>query len=111
MILYRPVGPHELERIEASGMRRFPPRRPEQPFFYPVLERAYAIEIARDWNVQWSGAGFVTRFEISDDVAERYTPQTVGARRHRELWVPAGELATFNDAIQGEIQVVDTFRG
>jgi hypothetical protein len=34
--LYRPVGPAELELIRASGMRRFPPRLPVQPIFYPV---------------------------------------------------------------------------
>ena len=36
-ILYRPVGPKELELIVASGYREFPPRLPEQPIFYPVL--------------------------------------------------------------------------
>jgi hypothetical protein len=36
-ILYRPVGPKELERIAASGYREFPPRPPEQPIFCPVL--------------------------------------------------------------------------
>jgi ADP-ribosylglycohydrolase len=36
--LYRPVGPKELGLIRASGWRAFPPRLPEQPIFYPVLE-------------------------------------------------------------------------
>ncbi len=35
--LYRPVGPKGLEFIVASGYREFPPRLPEQPIFYPVL--------------------------------------------------------------------------
>lgn len=35
--LWRPVGPKELELIQQSGMRAFPPRLPEQPIFYPVL--------------------------------------------------------------------------
>jgi len=46
--LYRPVGPKELALIEASGWRAFPPRLPEQPIFYPVLNEDYAIQIARD---------------------------------------------------------------
>jgi hypothetical protein len=29
--LWRPVGPNGLALIEASGMRAFPPRLPEQP--------------------------------------------------------------------------------
>ena len=53
--LWRPIGPGELELIRASGMRMFPPRLPEQPIFYPVLNEEYAIKIARDWNVPASG--------------------------------------------------------
>jgi hypothetical protein len=41
-ILYRPAGPKELALIAASGCRRFPPRLPEQPIFYPVLNEDYA---------------------------------------------------------------------
>jgi hypothetical protein len=35
MILFRPVGPKELELIASSGYTAFPPRLPEQPIFYP----------------------------------------------------------------------------
>jgi hypothetical protein len=62
--LYRPVGPEELALIRLSGFRAFPPRLPEQPIFYPVLTQAYAVKIARDWNVPASGAGYVTRFAV-----------------------------------------------
>jgi hypothetical protein len=40
--LYRPVGRHELDLIEESGFGAFPPRLPEQPIFYPVLNEEYA---------------------------------------------------------------------
>ena len=56
MTLFRPVGPKELELIRANGNRAFPPRLPEQPIFYPVLNEDYAVQIARDWNVKDSGA-------------------------------------------------------
>ena len=46
MILYRPVGTAELELIHKSGDKEFPPRLPEQPIFYPVLNEQYACEIA-----------------------------------------------------------------
>ena len=52
MILYRPVGTAELKLIEESGFRLFPPRLPEQPIFYPVLNEKYAREIAERWNVK-----------------------------------------------------------
>ena len=38
MILYRPVGTKELDLIRESGWTRYPPRLPDQPIFYPVLE-------------------------------------------------------------------------
>ncbi len=55
--LYRPVGPEELELIKNSGWKAFPPRLPEQPIFYPVVQKEYAVRIARDWNVPASGRG------------------------------------------------------
>jgi hypothetical protein len=51
-ILWRPVGPKELALIEESDWRRFPPRLPEQPIFYPVCNEEYAIEIAERWNAK-----------------------------------------------------------
>ena len=108
--LWRPVGPKELALIEASGWRAFPPRLVDQPIFYPVLNEAYAAQIARDWNVRWSGAGFVTRFEVDADFVARYPRQVVGGREHEELWVPAEELEEFNRHIVGPIEVVAEFR-
>lgn len=108
--LYRPVGPKELALIEASGWREFPPRLPEQPIFYPVLNEEYAVQIARDWNVPESGSGFVTRFPVNSDFLKRYPVQKVGGAIHTELWVPAEELAEFNKNIAGPIEVIAEFR-
>ena len=57
MILWRPVGLAEMGLVFDSGMRRFPPRLPEQPIFYPVLAESYAAEIARGWNVRDASRG------------------------------------------------------
>ena len=107
--LYRPVGPKELALIEAAQWQAFPPRLPDQPIFYPVLNEEYAIQIARDWNVPASGTGFVTRFAVRNDFLTRYEIQTVGGREHRELWVPAEELPEFNANIIGPIEVIASF--
>lgn len=107
--LYRPVGPAELALIEASGWRAFPPRLPHQPIFYPVLNEAYATQIARDWNVPESGAGYVTCFELDAEFAARYHVRTVGAEIHQELWVPAEELPELNRHIVGAIRVIASF--
>jgi hypothetical protein len=107
--LYRPVGPKELALIEASGWKRFPPRLPEQPIFYPVMNEVYAAQIAREWNVPASGSGYVTRFEVSADYLAKFDVQNVGAAIHNELWVPAEELEEFNDHISGLIEVTQSF--
>src|SRR2546425_1450462 len=91
--LFRPVGPKELELIRASGNRALPPRLPEQPIFYPVLNEEYAAQIARDWNAKDSGAGYVTRFQVRKEFVSKYPIQTVGRSPHQELWIPAEELA------------------
>ena len=109
--LFRPVGPKELELIRASGNRAFPPRLPEQPIFYPVLNEQYAIQIARDWNAKDSGTGYVTRFKIRKQFVAKYQTQVVGNSSHQELWVPAGDLAEFNGNIVGQIEVIAEFRG
>jgi hypothetical protein len=107
--LYRPVGPQELALIAASGYREFPPRLPDQPIFYPVLNEEYAAQIARDWNVKASGSGYVTRFHVARSFLDRFPEQVVGAAIHRELWIPAGDLAEMNRNIVGPIEVIAAF--
>lgn len=64
--LWRPNGLVELDLVAASGWRRWPPRLPDQPTFYPVCNRDYAVRIARDWNAPRDGSGYVTRFEVAE---------------------------------------------
>ena len=108
--LYRPVGPVERRLIEESGWLKFPPRLPEQPIFYPVMNEEYATQIARDWNVRDSGAGYVTRFEVEEEFLLRYPVRRVGGSQHMELWVPAEELEEFNRHIVRKIEIVAEFR-
>src|SRR5215467_12964259 len=108
--LYRPVGPKELELIAANGYREFPPRLPNQPIFYPVLNEEYARQIARDWNVPATGAGYVVRFALRKNFADRYPARIVGTSVHKELWVPAEELPELNRNIVGLIEVIAEFK-
>ncbi len=107
--LYRPVSQKELDLIEVSGWKKFPPRLPEQPIFYPVLNEEYAIQINEEWNVPAYGSGFVTKFEVDSNYLKRYDVQNVGGRIHDELWVLAEELDEFNNHIVGLIEVTKSF--
>lgn len=113
--LYRPVGVKELELIAESGYLAFPPRLYFQPIFYPVMNEAYATQIARDWNTkdEASGyAGYVTKFEVSAEYLSNFEVQVVGAADvHQEYWIPAEELDIFNKNIVGRIEVIATFVG
>jgi len=92
--LWRPVGRNELAKIEQAEYRAFPPRLPEQPIFYPVLNFEYAEQIARDWNSKdprHANVGFVTEFDVRMDVVDGYEAHQVGAQMHRAEPVKLGE--------------------
>ncbi|MFZ0303392.1 MAG: hypothetical protein WAL75_11930 [Terracidiphilus sp.] len=109
--LYRPVGSNELALIRECGWRAFPPRLPEQPIFYPVLNEEYATQIARDWNTRNGGTGYVLRFEVETEYLKQFPIRTAGSRIHQEYWIPADQLTEFNRHIAGLIEVVSKFRG
>lgn len=112
--LYRPVGQKELDLIIESDYKSFPPRLEWQPIYYPVMNRAYAEQIALEWNTndEFSGyAGYVTAFDLPEDYLQQFPVQNVGGEIHNELWIPAEQLAEFNSKIVGEIRVVKEFYG
>jgi hypothetical protein len=111
-ILYRPVGQKELELIQQSGYKQFPPRLPEQPIFYPVLNEEYATQIARDWNTKYNAerCGYVTKFEVRTAFLSKYEVQRVGGEQHQEYWIPAEELEELNENIVGEIEVIAEYK-
>lgn len=110
--LYRPVGRKELDLIRASEFRRFPPRLLGQPFFYPVLAEEYAVQIARDWNTKDEASsyeGYVLKFDVRSEFLKRYEVHVVGDFTHREYWIPAEDLESFNRNIEGPIEVIGSF--
>ena len=112
-VLFRPVGAKELELIRESGFTAFPPRLPEQPIFYPVLNEEYANQIAREWNAKHEEGrvGYVTRFYVNSEYLSRHEVQTVGGSEHQEYWIPAEEIDEFNQNIVGPIEIVGEYHG
>jgi hypothetical protein len=113
MILFRPVGLHELRLIAESGYRAFPPRLPDQPIFYPILNFEYARQIAEGWNTKYNNpsCGFITKFDVNDEYIKQFNVETVGARENVELWIPAESLEEFNVNIIGKITIEAAYYG
>ena len=118
VILFRAVGEAERLLIEQSTFTAFPPRLSGQPIFYPVCNREYADQMARDWNTKDPRTGlpdgrkgYVTRFHVRQAFLDRYEVHQVGGPVHKEYWIPAEELPDFNVNIVGPIEVVAEFGG
>jgi len=108
--LFRPTGEVSWNSLRESGWRVFPPRLPDQPFFYPVLHEAYATQIARSWNTRDGGTGYVLRFHVDAGFLQRYEVQTVGSSAHREYWIPAEDLDELNRHLIGRIELMAVYR-
>ncbi|MBX7044373.1 MAG: hypothetical protein K1X86_00935 [Ignavibacteria bacterium] len=110
MKLFRPVNKAELDLIEAADWKKFPPRLPEQPIFYPVLNIEYARQISIEWNLPFYGAGYILQFEVKDDYVKNFEKKVVGSMMHEELWVPSENLEEFNNNIIGKIELVEIIK-
>jgi len=107
--LYRPINQAELTLIKDLNWNEFPPRLPEQPFFYPVMNEQYAEEITRKWNVPAYRKGFIVKWEIDEVYISKFEVKNVGGHHHNELWVLAEDLDEFNKHIVGEIKLIAEF--
>ena len=108
--MFRPTGPEELKLVEESGFKKWPPRLPMQPIFYPVTNEKYAKEIAVNWNIKDSNVGYVTRFHVKKSFMDSYNIEQVGASHHTEWWIPAEKLEELNENIVGLIEVIGEYR-
>jgi hypothetical protein len=114
IILFRPVGKRELELIEESDYKKFPPRLPDQEFFYPVLNEEYAIEIAKNWNTKDINSdyfGCVTKFKVKKKYIEQFEIHNVGGKNYLEYWIPANKINEFNKNIIDDIEIIHEFKG
>ncbi|MCU0323623.1 MAG: hypothetical protein MUF45_00010 [Spirosomaceae bacterium] len=108
--LYRPVNQQELDLIIKSNYKMFPPRLPQQPFFYQVLNEEYATKITQDWNVPAYGVGYVTKFKVKKVHLLKYEIHNVGGKNIDEYWIPSEELDEFNNNIVGEIEIIGQYQ-
>jgi len=106
-VMYRPFGPRELVALAEANFTAWPPRLPEQPIFYPVTNSEYASDLTARWNVPEMGAGFVAKFRVRNEFADRYPIQQVGGKEHTEWWIPASDLDEMNRHLVGLIEITE----
>jgi hypothetical protein len=99
--LYRPIGETEMELIGESGWHAFPPRLPEQPFFYSVLNEGYRNQIARDWNTRDGGIGYVTRFQVDSEYLQQFPVHTAGLEFITSIGSPPRSLRNSTGTLSG----------
>ncbi len=105
--LYRAMGPGQLLCIQKSNWRAFPARLPDQAFFYPLSNLALAQNIARQWNQQRSGAGFVVEFSVNARFLQAYQKDELAGGEGYEYRIPAQDMDALNAQLVGPIKVVD----
>jgi hypothetical protein len=112
LLLYWPVDQEELDLIAASGWLKFPPRQPEQPNFCPMLQEAYAAQLARNSADTPHKVAYVLRFAVDAEYAACFPVRsTAGGLEQEALCVPAEELPDFNQQLLGQIEIVSMLSG
>lgn len=53
--------------------------------------------------------GYVTKFEVDDIYCIQFEVHQVGAKYHKELWIPAKRLEEFSEHIIGKISIITEF--
>jgi hypothetical protein len=107
--LFKPVGTGAHPRDWLSTV---PTKVADATIFYPVLHEEYAVHIARGRNATDAATAATSLGSGSRSAfLQNYDVQTVGSSRHRENWIPADDVAAFNDDINGPIEVIYEFQG
>lgn len=93
--------------IAASGWQEFPPRQPEQPNFCPMLQEAYAVQLAHSWDSSNAGVAYVLRFAVDAEYAACFPVRSsIGGLEQQAFCVPAEEMPDFNQQLLGQIEIV-----
>ena len=95
--------------MKESGFKKWPPRLPEQPIFYPVTNEEYAKEISTKWKKEESKVAYVTKFKVKKEFMDRYKIQQVGGNNHTEWWIPTEDLEELNANIVGLIEIIGEY--
>ena len=107
--LYRAMGPGQLLSIQKSNWQSLPARLPDQAFFYPLTSLSLARNIARQWNLQRSGAGFVVEFSVNSRFLKTYPKDELVGGEGYEYLIPAHDMDELNTQLIGPIHLVDAF--
>jgi hypothetical protein len=107
--LYRALGQKELDLIEKSGFKAFPPYLEGQPTFNFLLNEQHARFIASEINANKASSaytGYVLRLYVRSDFVAQFEIRKDVSDPALEYEIPTDRIAQFNENIVGEIELV-----
>ena len=109
-LLYRAVGPDELQFIKDSDWVRYPARSPSGQTFLATVDLEYAEEVAEKWMLRDYDSSSVTTFRMDSDYIAKFKLEKLGGRTRNEYQISDGQIDEFISRIDGRIELVCSFK-
>lgn len=110
--LWHPVNPSELRLIEESNWSLLPTGIENRPVFYPNVELVDKIRQTTLWAPRHQDDGYeghIIELDVFVPFFNQYD-RNDGTVNQKEIWVPAQDLALFNDRIRRPLRLAQSFR-
>lgn len=109
LILYSAVNPEQLFGIQKNNWQSYPEHLFELLKLRPLSNQRTAEDIAQQWHVQKSGAGFVISFRVDVTFLHTLPVSELMGEQDYEFHIPASAIKPLNKNIIGSISIIKAF--
>lgn len=109
LILYSAVNPEQLFAIQQNNWQSYPEHLFALLKLRPVSNQRTAEDIAQQWYVQKSGAGFVISFRVDVTFLHTLPVSELMGEQDYEFHVSASTIKPLNKNIIGSISIIKAF--
>ena len=107
--LYSAVNPEQLFGIQKNNWQCCPEYLFAQLKLRPLSNQRTAEDIAQQWHVQKSGAGFVIAFRVDVAFLHTQTSSELMGEQNYEFHISASAIKSLNKNIIGSISMIKAF--
>lgn len=107
--LYSAVNPEQLFGIQKNNWQCCPEHLFAQLKLRPFSHQRTAEDIAQQWHVQKSGAGFVISFRVDAAFLRTLPSSELMGEQDYEFHIPASAIKPLNKNIIGSISIIKAF--